>query len=166
MHGLDATDNDACGPKILEPEHWPRSTFDGPVILLDDVVQVVALTDPDRRLAPRVHGVQGSQIGAAFVHGDRLRRTVLGDRFLEVATRGGFLAVGSQQEVDGVMPTGRLCRRNAFSNSGSGLTTQRCTLEWCRSDPLVRLNGSLRQENLVGAAPTLPKFAILLKEEV
>jgi hypothetical protein len=36
----------------------------------------------------------------------------------------------------------------------------------CRSDPLVRLNGSLRQENLDGAAPTPPKFAILLKEEV
>jgi hypothetical protein len=38
--------------------------------------------------------------------------------------------------------------------------------KWCRSDPLVRLNVSLRQENLDGAAPTPPKFAILLKEEV
>jgi len=36
----------------------------------------------------------------------------------------------------------------------------------CRSDPLVRLNGSLRQENLDGAAPTPPKFGIPLKEEV
>ena len=71
MHGLEATDHDACAPKILEPQPWPRSTFDGPVILLDDVVQVLALTDPDRCLALRVHRVQGSQIGAAFVHGDR-----------------------------------------------------------------------------------------------
>src|ERR1700686_378823 len=48
---------------------------------------------------------------------------------------------------------------HSFLASGSDHTA-------CRSDPLVRLNGSLRQENLDGAAPTPPKFAILLKEEV
>jgi len=36
----------------------------------------------------------------------------------------------------------------------------------CRSDPLVRLNGALHQENLDGAAPTPPKFGIALKGEV
>jgi hypothetical protein len=36
----------------------------------------------------------------------------------------------------------------------------------CRSDPLVRLNGALRQGSLDGAVPTLPKFGIALKGEV
>jgi hypothetical protein len=41
VHQLDATQNDARAVEILEPEHRPGSAFDGPMVLLDDVVQIL-----------------------------------------------------------------------------------------------------------------------------
>ncbi|MDH6147520.1 hypothetical protein OKW46_001442 [Paraburkholderia sp. WSM4179] len=41
-------------------------------------------------------------MGTPFVYGDGLRFAVLIDGFLEVATRGGLVTMGSQQEIDGL----------------------------------------------------------------
>jgi hypothetical protein len=41
VHQLDATQDDARTVEVLEPEHWPGSTFNGPMVLLDDVVQIL-----------------------------------------------------------------------------------------------------------------------------
>ena len=48
MHDLDAGQSDARAPKTLETQHRFRDAFDGPVILFDNVVQVLALPDLDR----------------------------------------------------------------------------------------------------------------------
>lgn len=51
VHQFDATQNDARAVEILEPEHRSRSAFDGPMVLFDDVVQILDLTTLDGCLA-------------------------------------------------------------------------------------------------------------------
>ena len=41
VHDLDAGDQDAGAKKGLESEHRPGDAFDGAVVLLDEVVQVL-----------------------------------------------------------------------------------------------------------------------------
>ena len=50
VHEGDAAQNDACTTKIVEAQHRSGATLDGTVVLLDDIVQVLPLADPDRRL--------------------------------------------------------------------------------------------------------------------
>jgi hypothetical protein len=50
VHELDAAQNDACTTKTLEAQHRSGATLDGTMVLLHDVVQVLLLADPDRRL--------------------------------------------------------------------------------------------------------------------
>ena len=54
MHDLDATENDTRAAEVLKPEHAPRAlpsgrrsddAFDGPVVLLNHVVQILDLTN-------------------------------------------------------------------------------------------------------------------------
>lgn len=73
VHHLNAAQNDARTTKILETEHGPGSAFDGPVVLLDAVVQILDLTDADGCFACGVDGLEGGQIGTALIHVDRLR---------------------------------------------------------------------------------------------
>ena len=40
----------AADRKDFEPQHWPGHSFDGSVILFDDVIQTFVLTDFDVRL--------------------------------------------------------------------------------------------------------------------
>ena len=40
VHGLDARNEFASATDVLEPQHWPHDSLDGPVILLDEVVGV------------------------------------------------------------------------------------------------------------------------------
>ena len=47
VHDLDAGDEDARATKELEPEHGSHDAFDCPVILLDDVVEVLRLAQLD-----------------------------------------------------------------------------------------------------------------------
>jgi hypothetical protein len=47
VHHLNAGKEDACAAKDLEPEHWPNDPFDCPMILLDDIVEVLALAQLD-----------------------------------------------------------------------------------------------------------------------
>jgi hypothetical protein len=58
--------------KSLKPIMGPGSAFDCPVILLDDVIQVLALSDPDARFPLSVDGLEGGEIGPAFIHGHGL----------------------------------------------------------------------------------------------
>ncbi len=58
--------------EILEPQHRPSDAFDGPMVLLNNIVEVLHLTDLDGRFALGVHRVQRGKIGTAFVDGYRL----------------------------------------------------------------------------------------------
>jgi hypothetical protein len=43
VHRSDAGNEDACAAKDLEPEHRSYDSFDSPMILLDDIVEILAL---------------------------------------------------------------------------------------------------------------------------
>jgi len=94
--------------EILEPQHHLSDAFDGPMVLLNKIVEVLHLTDLDGRFALGVHRVQRGQIGTAFVDGYGLGYTVLSDRLFEEAPCCHLVALGSKQEIDGF---GRLVHR-------------------------------------------------------
>jgi hypothetical protein len=102
VHQFDATQNDARAVKILEPEHRSGLAFDGSMVLLHDVVQILDLTNLDGRLALGVHRVKRGQIGAAFVDGYGLGRAVLTNCLFEEAPRSSLLPLGSEQKIDGI----------------------------------------------------------------
>src|ERR1700712_3086341 len=72
MHYLDATENDTRTAEVLELEHRSDDAFDGPMVLLNHVVQILDLANLDECVALGVHRVQRSQIGSAFVDRHRL----------------------------------------------------------------------------------------------
>jgi hypothetical protein len=99
MHCLNPLQDDASTPEILEAHHWLDSAFDGPMILFDDVVQILDLPDLDGRLLFSVDGLKGGQIGPVFIHGHGLRRAVPIDGFLEVAARSSLVVMRPQQKI-------------------------------------------------------------------
>jgi hypothetical protein len=48
MDQLDPVEDHAGTVSGLEAEHWTHAAFDGAVILLDAVIEVLTLPDPDR----------------------------------------------------------------------------------------------------------------------
>ena len=70
------------------------------MVLFNDVVQILVLADPDRRLAPGVGGLERGQIRTTLIDRDRLGLAVLIDRLLEVALGRSLVTVGTQQEID------------------------------------------------------------------
>jgi hypothetical protein len=50
VHDLDAAEDDACATERLETEHRSGDAFDCPVVLLNDVVEVLTLPNRDRRV--------------------------------------------------------------------------------------------------------------------
>jgi len=57
VHQFDAAQQDACAPEGLKPKHWPSATLDCPVILVDDVVQILVFADLDRCVALGIEGL-------------------------------------------------------------------------------------------------------------
>jgi hypothetical protein len=102
VHQFGAAQNDARAVEILEPEHRSGSVFDGSMVLLRDVVQILDLTNLDGHLALGVHRVKRGQIGAAFVDGYSLGRVVLSNCLFEEAPRSSLVPLGSQRKNDGV----------------------------------------------------------------
>jgi hypothetical protein len=72
VHQFDTGQKDALAVEVLEAEHRPGSAFDGPMVLLDDVIQILSLSNLDGYLTIVVDRVDGSQIGAALVDSDCL----------------------------------------------------------------------------------------------
>jgi hypothetical protein len=100
VHDLDTTQQNAGTTKGLEPEHRKRTALDSPMVLLDDVVQILVLADLDRRVALRVERLERCQIRTAFIDCDRPGLAVLIDRLLEVALGCSLVTVSTQQEID------------------------------------------------------------------
>ena len=46
VHRFDAGNEDAGAAKDLEPEHRPYDSFDSPMILLDDIVEIREWSNP------------------------------------------------------------------------------------------------------------------------
>jgi hypothetical protein len=82
----------------FKPEHRPSDAFNGTMILLDDIVEILDLPDLDRDGAFRIQLVERSFVGAALIHCHRVRDLVLQHRLVEKAPCSCCVAFGSQQK--------------------------------------------------------------------
>jgi hypothetical protein len=62
VHQFNAREKYAGAAKILESEHRSGSAFNGTVVLLDDVVQVLDLAYDDPFLSSVINGVESRYI--------------------------------------------------------------------------------------------------------
>jgi hypothetical protein len=72
------------------------------MVLLDDVVQVFALSQRNARVVVSVVADDRRGVGAALVDGNRLWFAVPINCLLEKTARCSLIAMGGKQEVDGV----------------------------------------------------------------
>lgn len=83
LHELDNAQNDARTTEIHEARHRLGATLDGTVLLLDDIVQILLLVDPDRRLT---FSVERPAMRGRMVN----RNSSIGYHFFEVAQAQGL----------------------------------------------------------------------------
>jgi hypothetical protein len=67
VHRLDAGNDDSSTAKRLEPQHRSHDALDGPVVLLDDVVEVLVLAHFNVRAGVGLNALDGGRVGAALV---------------------------------------------------------------------------------------------------
>src|ERR1019366_9887308 len=70
------------------------------VVLLDDVVEVLRLAQPDVCAGVSAHSLDGRRVGAALVDGDLLRHAVQFDGAFEESSRRSVVSVSTKQKVD------------------------------------------------------------------
>jgi hypothetical protein len=104
MHQFNATQSATDRVEGFEAEHRSNHALDGPMVLLDKIIQVLALADLDFVAAFFLECIESRGIGAgaALIDGHFDWKAVLAHGFPEKAQSGLFVAVGSEQEVDGL----------------------------------------------------------------
>ena len=75
---LDAAQQDPGATKTLA-DHRPCTSLDRPMILVDNIIQILVLANLDRCFALRVEGIQRGQVRTAFIDCHRLGLAVLRD---------------------------------------------------------------------------------------
>jgi hypothetical protein len=84
---LDAGQERLCPPKRFEPQHRSRPSFDIPVILRNQIIQIFVLPDGDDFFIGFV-GVECSQrcpVGTTFIDSDHFRFAVVSNGFAKEA---------------------------------------------------------------------------------
>ena len=102
VHRLNACDEHASAAKCLESQHGAHDALDGPVVLLDEVVEVLELTHLDVRAGIGLNALDGRRVGAALVDGDFLGHAVQIDGARQKAPRRSTVSRGTEQKVDRV----------------------------------------------------------------
>ena len=111
VNHLDPTQDYPRGRHRLEPEHRPHSPLDGTMVLLDAIIEVGTLPDPDRlQLASRPileptcrsAGQNGFPVGLAAVDDDPLRTAVVLQRLAQEPFGGREIAPLTEPELDRV----------------------------------------------------------------
>jgi hypothetical protein len=87
----------------LKTKHRPDDPFDQAVILLNQIVQILDLTDLNLVAGFLVACLDSRGIGAALVNHDLVRQTMLLNSFLEKAQRGFLIAMVGQEEINGLI---------------------------------------------------------------
>jgi hypothetical protein len=82
VHRLDTRQQDSCTAQGLETQHWPSKALDGTMVLLDNVIQVFALTQLNVSLMVGVIAIDCCIVGTALVDCDLLGLAVPIDRAL------------------------------------------------------------------------------------
>jgi hypothetical protein len=101
VDSLNTGQQNARTTKSLEAEHGSDDALDGPMILLNDVVQILHLTQLDQRAGISLNAVDSGDVGATLVDGDLVRQAVLADGAFQETACCGQIAFGRKQEVDG-----------------------------------------------------------------
>lgn len=108
---LDAGQGDRGGVRRFETEHRPHPALDAPMILLDAVIEVLALADADRlRPAPGailqstcgIAGNDGFPVGLTAVDDDAIGTAMACQRFCEETLGGRQIPVFTEPELDAV----------------------------------------------------------------
>jgi hypothetical protein len=86
----------------FEAEHRSNNALDGPMILFNEIVQILVLTDFYGLTGFFLQCFESRGIGATLIDGHFERKAVLAHGFLEKAQSGLFVAVSREQEVDGL----------------------------------------------------------------
>ena len=101
MHGFDTGNDDASAAKGLESQHGPCDPFNGPMVLFDDVVEILRLAHRDDNTTVGLDADDGGLVGPAFVDGDFLGHVVQADSPFEECAGRGMIALGTQQKING-----------------------------------------------------------------
>ena len=93
VHEFDAGQDVSGGPEGFEAEHRSGHALDGAMVLLNDVVEILDLSDDDAVFQPVIDVIDGHLVSAALVHRDFFRNAMRPHRLIEKAPSG-------QEEVD------------------------------------------------------------------
>src|SRR6185437_8740691 len=88
VHRLDIGQQDPRAAQRLETQHWSSNALDGTMVLLDNVIQVFALTQLNVSLMVGVVAIDCSGVVTALVDRDLLGLAVPIDGPLEEAASG------------------------------------------------------------------------------
>jgi hypothetical protein len=102
VHDRDANDQDSSATKGLETEHRPGDAFDGAVVSLDELVQVLRLAHLDGQAAVGLDAPDRCRVRATLVYRDLLGHTVQVNAAFEECSCSSTISLGTQKEVDGV----------------------------------------------------------------
>ena len=135
VHSLNTSQQNARTTERLEAKHGPDDALDGPMILLDDVVQILHLTQFNRRAGISLNGLNGSRVGGTLVDGDLVGQAVLTDGAFQEAARCSQIAFGRKHEVDSgavtvdgaieILPFSSCCRLAACGDGRVAASTGR-----------------------------------------
>ena len=100
VHGLNAIDKNTRAAKSFEAEHGSHDPFDGTIVLLNNVVEGLDLTQFDVSTGVGPTAVDGGGVGTALVDGDLFRQIVQPDGPLQKTPGGRQIATGRQKEVE------------------------------------------------------------------
>jgi hypothetical protein len=101
VYQFNALQSDAGRTKRFKAEHWPDDPLDGPMVLFDEIIQILALAYLERMTGFLLKCLESSRIGATLIDSDLVWQTLLTNGFLEKAQSGLFVSVGGEQKVDG-----------------------------------------------------------------
>ena len=102
MHRFNTSDDNSRAAKGLETEHRSRDAFDSPVVVLNDIVEILCLTQRDGQTAVILDAEDSGRVGTALVDGDFIRRVVQANGAFEKRPRYSMISLGAQQEVNRV----------------------------------------------------------------
>jgi hypothetical protein len=102
VHEFDACEHAVGGAERFEVEHRPGHPLDGAMVLFYDVVEVFDLAHQDRHVAAGVDCIDRRLAGAALVHRDLGLIAVRSNGLVEEALCCDHVALGREQEVDGL----------------------------------------------------------------
>ena len=100
MHQFNSAQSAAGRVESFKAEHRPDDPLDGPVILLDQVVQVFDLADLDGLSGFLLERPKGDGVGPALVDRDLVRKAVVVNRFAQKPQRGLLVTLGAEQKIN------------------------------------------------------------------